>query len=239
MRSDVTLYIVAAFFFTTAIAATVLFADMYTRLFWIALSITLGVITTGAGYTQKPIVLKPIKTLQTTTDESTPTQTITQENIAEEVSVKDSPFTEPVPAETIQQTVEEETTPDVISEEPTLSFTQEEQIPTVTAQDNVADVAVTAQDNVADVAVTAQDDLSVVAQDDTIATMRVELEEIPLTSVKGVREKRALQLNALGIYTVKELSQASVETLTKGLRPISPKQAGNLIEAAKQQLKQA
>ncbi|MDR0460148.1 MAG: helix-hairpin-helix domain-containing protein [Nitrososphaerota archaeon] len=228
MRSDVTLYIVAAFFFTTAIAATVLFADMYTRLFWIALSITLGVITTGAGYTQKPIVLKPIKTLQTTTDESTPTQTITQENIAEEVSVKDSPFTEPVPAETIQQTVEEETTPDVISEEPTLSFTQEEQIPTVTAQDNVADVAVTAQD-----------DLSVVAQDDTIATMRVELEEIPLTSVKGVREKRALQLNALGIYTVKELSQASVETLTKGLRPISPKQAGNLIEAAKQQLKQA
>jgi predicted flap endonuclease-1-like 5' DNA nuclease len=220
MRSDVTLYIVATFFFALAITSIVLFTDM-NRIFWIALSTTLGIIIIGAGYSQRPIAKKPIKTLPTTTttDETPSIEAITQEALveeapAEEALIADSSVLESVSVDapqTVETIAAEETA--VLSEESMLPPLQEEQASTVTAQGTIA------------------------------ASTPVEPEEAkdeaPLTSVKGVREKRAAQLNALGIYTVKELSQASVETLAKNLKPISQKQAADLIEAAKQQLKQA
>lgn len=208
MRSDVTLYIVAAFFFILAITSAFLFTDM-TQIFWIVLSTTLGGTFIGAGYSQRPVARKPIKTvLLTTTDVST-----TTDSIAQEASVEEASVTESVSLETPQTVdiITEE--PGVISEESTLPSVQEEQVSTATTQDN-----------------------------DTVSTPvnpEEAKDELPLTSVKGVREKRAAQLNALGIYTVKELSQTTLEVLTKNLKPISQKQAADLIEAAKQQLNQA
>jgi len=227
MRSDVTLYIVAAFFFILAITSTFLFTDM-TQIFWIVLSTTLGIILIGAGYSQRPIAKKPIKTLLPTTDASTPTDSITQEVQVEEVQVEEVQveevqveevqveafsFTESVSVETPQTVEDTPEESEAISEESTLPSAQEGQVSTVTAQDNAAV--------------------------STPVNPEEAKAEAPLTSVKGVREKRAAQLNALGIYTVKELSQTPLEVLTKNLKPISQKQAADLIEAAKQRLGQA
>jgi cytoskeletal protein RodZ len=211
MRSDVTLYIVATFFFILAITTAVLFTDI-TRVFWVSFTIILGILFIIAGYAQGPITKKPIKTLPPAIPTESPsTENIVQETpIVEEVSVEDVSLIEPVSVETSQTTdaATEEIEP--IKEEPT--FTPSEQETIITTQNTNNDV-------------------------ETVSTQIVS-EEAPLTSVKGVREKRAAQLNALGIRTIKELSQTSVENLTKNLRPISPKQAADMIEAAKQYLKQ-
>jgi predicted flap endonuclease-1-like 5' DNA nuclease len=67
------------------------------------------------------------------------------------------------------------------------------------------------------------------------ADTRVEQQTVSiLTSVKGIGEKRASQLNSLGINTVEELANASVEDLAKNLK-VSPKIVAKWIEAAKQQ----
>ena len=57
-----------------------------------------------------------------------------------------------------------------------------------------------------------------------------------LTQVKGIGEKRAMQLKALGINSVDDLSKASAKTLAKKLK-VSPKIAGNWIANAKDLLK--
>jgi predicted flap endonuclease-1-like 5' DNA nuclease len=55
---------------------------------------------------------------------------------------------------------------------------------------------------------------------------------LELTSVKGIKEKRAAQLKALGINTVEELSTASPEKLAKKLK-ISPKFTESWVQNAK------
>ncbi len=57
-----------------------------------------------------------------------------------------------------------------------------------------------------------------------------------LTQVKGIGEKRATQLKALGINSVDDLSKASAKTLAKKLK-VSPKIAGNWIANAKELVK--
>ncbi len=56
---------------------------------------------------------------------------------------------------------------------------------------------------------------------------------LELTSVKGVKEKRAAQLKAVGINNVEELSRASAEKLAKKLK-ISPKFTESWIQKAKE-----
>lgn len=60
--------------------------------------------------------------------------------------------------------------------------------------------------------------------------------DVGLTRVKGIGEKRAAQLKALGINTVEDLAKASAEDLAGKLK-ISPKITGKWIEAAEQLLK--
>jgi predicted flap endonuclease-1-like 5' DNA nuclease len=55
---------------------------------------------------------------------------------------------------------------------------------------------------------------------------------LELTLVKGIKEKRAAQLKALGINTVEELSTASPEKLAKKLK-ISPKFTESWVQNAK------
>ena len=56
---------------------------------------------------------------------------------------------------------------------------------------------------------------------------------IGLTQVKGVKEKRAVQLKALGINTLEDLAKASASDLGTKLQ-ISPKITGKWIENAKE-----
>ncbi len=59
-----------------------------------------------------------------------------------------------------------------------------------------------------------------------------------LTQVKGIGEKRANQLKALGISNVEDLARASADDLAGKLK-ISPKITGKWIDSAKQLLKKA
>ncbi|MBN1358709.1 helix-hairpin-helix domain-containing protein [Candidatus Bathyarchaeota archaeon] len=68
----------------------------------------------------------------------------------------------------------------------------------------------------------------------TVATAAVPV--MVLTQVKGIGEKRATQLKALGINSVEDLSKASAKTVAKKLK-ISPKIVGNWIANAKELVK--
>jgi predicted flap endonuclease-1-like 5' DNA nuclease len=59
---------------------------------------------------------------------------------------------------------------------------------------------------------------------------------IELTQVRGIGEKRATQLKALGINSVGELAQASAKDIAKSLK-ISPKIVEKLIAGAKELVK--
>jgi predicted flap endonuclease-1-like 5' DNA nuclease len=67
-------------------------------------------------------------------------------------------------------------------------------------------------------------------QSESVAEMSIS----PLTEVKGIGEKRATQLNALGINTVEELANAAPEEIAKSLK-ISPKIVAKWVYSAKQQ----
>jgi predicted flap endonuclease-1-like 5' DNA nuclease len=56
---------------------------------------------------------------------------------------------------------------------------------------------------------------------------------IDLTQVKGIGEKRAAQLKAVGINSVDDLANASAKAIAKKLK-ISPKTASKWIESAKE-----
>jgi len=58
-------------------------------------------------------------------------------------------------------------------------------------------------------------------------------EALELTQVKGIGEKRAMQLKALGINSVDELAKASAKTLAKKLR-VSPKIVEKWVGSAKE-----
>jgi predicted flap endonuclease-1-like 5' DNA nuclease len=59
---------------------------------------------------------------------------------------------------------------------------------------------------------------------------------IELTQVKGIGEKRAMQLKALGINSVAELANASAKTLAKKLK-VSPKIVNKWVNRAKELVK--
>jgi predicted flap endonuclease-1-like 5' DNA nuclease len=59
---------------------------------------------------------------------------------------------------------------------------------------------------------------------------------VELTQVKGIGEKRAMQLKALGINSVDELANASAKTLAKKLK-VSPKIVEKWVNSAKELIK--
>lgn len=61
-------------------------------------------------------------------------------------------------------------------------------------------------------------------------------EALELTQVKGIGEKRATQLKALGINSVEDLAKASAKTIAKKLQ-ISPKITKKWIASAKKLVK--
>ncbi|MCL2134409.1 MAG: helix-hairpin-helix domain-containing protein [Candidatus Bathyarchaeota archaeon] len=174
---------------------------------WIIAAIVIAILVIGVGYSQRPKTKKNIKTIQTTPNaitntessiQQTPTtEVLVEETVSEEILGEKQTVTKPVSVEPTQTMETAEFTNETIT-----THTQQEEMPTVTIQNIEVPVQVE--------------------------------QEISLTNVKGVGEKRAIQLNALGINNAKELAQASVEDLAMNLK-ISPKIAAKLIEAAKQQ----
>jgi predicted flap endonuclease-1-like 5' DNA nuclease len=74
----------------------------------------------------------------------------------------------------------------------------------------------------------------VVKEAPTVATPATVTME--LTQVKGIGEKRAKQLKALGINSVDELASTSAKTLAKKLK-VSPKIVDKWVESAKELIK--
>jgi len=68
--------------------------------------------------------------------------------------------------------------------------------------------------------------------------VEVKLPQVGLLDVKGIKEKRALQLKAIGVNTVEDLAGASAEDLAAKLK-IAPYFTGKWIENAKEILKQS
>jgi len=224
MRSDVIWYIVAAFYFVLAIASSFIFTEL-NSIFWISLTTIIGIFFIIAGYSQRPKAKKPIKTLPPITPEESTDNTeesITQQTPKEEETIKNSSIAETMQIENPQTETEEPTEETkTLPEEPTLPPQEPEPTTTITTQNN--------NDNKDETTSTTQ------IKPDTEKTVETETEEIPLTNVEGIGEKRAAKLNELGIHTIKELSQTPIDDLTKGLN-IPTKTATKLIEAAKQQL---
>jgi predicted flap endonuclease-1-like 5' DNA nuclease len=186
MRSDVTLYIVAAFFFILTVTSAVIFNDAE-RSLWIVSTAVLGTLSVGLGYYQRP---KPKNTqkLQAAPVASIPS--VEQATVlVQEAPIEQVPIIQAAPAEEMQgnQTPVKEKVPNV--ETPP------------------------------------QETEAVPVEQQTISV---------LTTVKGIGEKRAAQLNSLGINTVDELAKASVHDLASNLK-VSPKIVAKWVEAAKQQ----
>ena len=73
-----------------------------------------------------------------------------------------------------------------------------------------------------------------IAKEEKVETVtETERPTIGLTGVKGIKEKRAAQLKALGINTLEDLARASASDLGTKLQ-ISPKITGKWIENAKE-----
>ena len=219
MRSDVILYVVAAIFFVLSIISIILFSDTE-RFIWIILNVALGIISIGSGYYLRP---KPTPTIKTISP--TPAEPVTQPTTVEPTPVLDEPITEAISEE---PTIDES----IVDEAPVEETPIAESVPDETTQ--TIDAPTETAETLNKTTVTPQQEPTPTTTQDNKTPIQAEQEETPLTNVKGIGEKRAAQLNALGINTAKELAQTSIDDLAKNLN-ISPKIAAKLIEAAKQQ----
>jgi predicted flap endonuclease-1-like 5' DNA nuclease len=221
MRSDVTLYIVAIIFFTLAFTSFLIFTNAEQQMIWAIFTAVLGVISASLGLRLRPKVRKTIKTIQLTP----PAEEAMQLTANESAPVIEEPIAETVP---LESTLIEEA---ALEENPLEELSPPESIPTEDLQ--TVETSVETEYTLETPVLPSEETLAITPQNDEASAL-VEQEEVSLTSVKGIGEKRAAQLYALGIKTVKELAQTSVEDLAKNLK-ISPKIAAKLIEAAKQQ----
>jgi predicted flap endonuclease-1-like 5' DNA nuclease len=78
----------------------------------------------------------------------------------------------------------------------------------------------------------------IVKEEKTETVTETQPPTIGLTGVKGIKEKRAAQLRAFGIYTLDDLAKASATELGTKLQ-ISPKITGKWIENAKEILEKS
>jgi predicted flap endonuclease-1-like 5' DNA nuclease len=78
----------------------------------------------------------------------------------------------------------------------------------------------------------------VMVEEKPVTLAEVAPPKLELTQVKGIKEKRAGQLKALGINNVEDLAKASAEDLAAKLK-ISPKIVGRWIEDARKLLEKS
>ncbi|MDR2204135.1 MAG: helix-hairpin-helix domain-containing protein [Nitrososphaerota archaeon] len=190
---------------------------------WAIVAIVLLIITLVVAYSQMPRAKKNIKTKVTTQTTIVEDEVVVKEEFPEEPCCESTPasntFEEPVEEVQLPQKQDSQTLT------PPASNTFEEP---VEEEFLVKELELSMP----------QEETPVVsANDNEEVPIQPKQDEIPLTNVKGIGEKRAAQLNAIGITTVKDLAQTSATNLAKEL-DISPKITAKLIEDAKQQLQQ-
>jgi predicted flap endonuclease-1-like 5' DNA nuclease len=202
MRSDITLYIVAAFFFIITAISAILIVEAE-RSLWIITTAVLGILSVGLGYSQRSRAIVPAQTVKQATISAEPIAIAPQTAPVEEKApeIQAAPTIEATPViETPIQPLDTETQP--VIEAPPAPIIPQEPAPAIQTE--------TAPNETA--------------------------QESPLTKIKGIGEKRATQLNALGISTIEELAKASAEDVAKSLK-ISPKIVAKWVDGAKQQQK--
>lgn len=206
MRSDYALYIVAAFFFILTTMSAILIVEAERNL-WMVSTAVLGLLSVGLGYYQRPKAFMPSQKVQQAAEIS---EAIAgPEPQAEPLEVA-SPVVEVPP---VEEKPEVHATPEIEVPPPTETPVQP---PVIETQSTIEETA----------AIEAQ----VVETNPAEAIHQVAIS--PLTEVKGIGERRAAQLNALGINTVEELAQASPEDLARKLK-ISPKIVAKWVDNAK------
>jgi len=172
MRLDYTLYILAAVILVMTIipfVVTIEGVESDTRYLWVVITLVLGLLSIGLGYTQRP---------KTEAQACKPTMTTTQESIMS---------------------------------------TQQATVKTVKEEKTAAPIKVVTDDNM----------------EEGLAPATAVM---ALTKIRGIGEKRATQLKALGINSVEDLSKESAKIIAKKLK-ISAKIVGNWITSAKELVK--
>jgi predicted flap endonuclease-1-like 5' DNA nuclease len=213
MRSDYALYIVAAFFFILTAISAILIVEVE-RSLWMVATAVLGLLSVGLGYYQRPKAIVPTQTVS---------QAVTAvEPVAPEPQA--APVEAPAPAFEAPTLVEEKATE--IQTEPVMP--EVEAAPAIEAP---PEIETPIQPPVMETPPVIEAPAPIVLQEPEAVP---EETVSPLTKVKGIGEKRATQLNALGISTVAELAQASPQGIAKSLK-ISPKIVAKWVDEAKQQ----
>jgi predicted flap endonuclease-1-like 5' DNA nuclease len=167
MRSDYTLYVLAAVFFLLTAVSSTMVKDQNEQTIWVGTTVVLGLISIGLGYYTRPKAKKVT----------------------------------PQPAVPAPQPIMPQTSPEITVEAP-----EEEKAKTAMEIPTPAPAPAPAAPT------------------------------IELTRVKGIGEKRATQLKALGINSVDELAQASAKDLAEKLK-ISLKIVEKWITGAKELVK--
>lgn len=216
MRSDFALYIVAAFFFILTAISAILIVEAE-RSLWIITTAVLGILSVGLGYYQRPRAIVPAPAVQQATIPAEP--------------IAPAPQTVPVEAApTVAQAPVEEKDPE-IQAAPSMPVVEAPPVIETPIQPSVTETQPVIE---APSAPTIPQEPAPVIQTETAPTETAM--ESPLTTIKGIGEKRATQLNALGINTIEELAKASTGDVAKSLK-ISPKIVAKWVDGAKQQQK--
>lgn len=207
MRLDYGLYIVAALLFTITVFSAVLIVEIE-RSLWVVTTAALGILALGLGYYQRPRAIVSTQLPPPPVTEPTAVKMIPQEMQAETFYV---PVEEKVEVKVDEIEAPAETTP-IIEAPPVIEAPI--QPPIIEAPQITQPPASQASEAV------------------PVETVV----ESPLIKIKGIGEKRANQLNALGINTIDELAKASAQDIAKSLKT-SPKIVDKWVAGAKDLIK--
>ena len=207
MRLDYGLYIVAALLFTITVFSAVLIVETE-RSLWVVTTAVLGILALGLGYYQRPRA-----TVSTQLPPPAVTEPAAVEMMPQEMQV-----------EKIQVPVEEKIEVKVDKNEAPVEAAALIEVPPVIE-------APVQPSNIETPQITQPP-----TQQATEAVPVETVVESPLIKIKGIGEKRANQLNALGINTIDELAKASAQDIAKSLK-ISSKIVDKWVAGAKDLIK--
>lgn len=209
MRLDYALYVVAALFFILTVISAIIIVETE-RSLWVVTTVVLGMLSIGLGYYQRPRATS--STQVTAPPASAPA--------------------EPLPPAT-------QTKPVQASAEVKIEEKIEAPVQSAPAIESPPIIEAPAQPQITETPTPAIIESPPAPQAPTPEVEATPIEpvvESPLTRVKGIGEKRATQLKALGINSLDDLAKASAQDVAKSLK-ISPKIVDKWILGAKDLVK--
>jgi predicted flap endonuclease-1-like 5' DNA nuclease len=248
MRLDYTLYVLAAvFFIITAVAFVTLISTE--RSLWVVSTVVLGLLAIGLGYNYRPRVkTAPYKPTMTTTSpvkNETPTATTVSTTTTPETGTVE-PAKMEVPME---QKVEATTEPAQMVEAPqtplpAIEPQQTKEIqpvvetpqPMMETQPKAEPQLETKTETEAELKMEPQMEKTETDAQSSIDTVELVVPQSELTKVKGIGDKRAAQLKAIGINSLEDLAGASSVDVAWMLK-ISPKIVDKWVTGAQELVK--